>query len=176
MYTEIVELPEICMTDMLVKLYDLPELAPRLAQQRVAGIDIRRALASEKHLIVAWAGDNFSKQWASECDVSFSRQPTACFIAVREGAPMGFACYDVVCKGFFGPTGVNEAARGQGIGTTLLLACLHDMAAQGYGYGIIGWIGPEEFYARTVGAITIPDSSPSVFRGILPYPPRPQEH
>ena len=32
------------MTDMLVKLYTLPELAPVLVQQRAQDIDIRRAL------------------------------------------------------------------------------------------------------------------------------------
>ncbi|MEO8397022.1 MAG: GNAT family N-acetyltransferase, partial [Chloroflexota bacterium] len=53
------------------------------------------------------------------------------------------------------------------IGKALLLACLHDMLAQGYGYAIIGWAGPVEFYVNAVGAIEIPDSRPGVYRGML---------
>jgi GNAT superfamily N-acetyltransferase len=62
---------------------------------------------------------------------------------------------------------VDETYRGRGIGKALLLACLHDMWAQGYGYAIIGWAGPVDFYIRAVGAIVIPDSSPGIYRGML---------
>jgi hypothetical protein len=33
----------------------------------------------------------------------------------------------------------------------------------GYAYGIIGGVGPSEFYARNVGAIVIPDSAPGIY-------------
>lgn len=36
-----------------------------------------------------------------------------------------------------------------------------------YGYAIIGWVGPAEFYAKAVGAVEIPDSTPGVYRGML---------
>ena len=51
---------------------------------------------------------------------------------------LGFACYDTTHKNFFGPTGVDAAKRGQGIGTALLLATLHAMREAGYMYAIIG--------------------------------------
>lgn len=155
------------MPDMLVKLYTLPDLAPHLARQRQAGVEIRRALPPEKHLVTAWVGERFSTGWASECEVAFAHQPVSCFLAVREQSLLGFACYDATCRGFFGPTGVDEAARGSGIGTALLLACLEAMAAQGYGYAIIGAAGPTDYYAKTVGAIEIPDSWPGIYRGLL---------
>jgi GNAT superfamily N-acetyltransferase len=155
------------MPDMLVKLYTLPEIAPVLAEQRAAGIDIRRAIAPEKHVIVAWVRQRFSEGWASECDVSFSNQPVTCFLAVENGQLLGFACYDATCKNFFGPTGVDENQRGRGIGSALLLACLHDMRAHGYGYAIIGAAGPTDFYTKAVGAIPIDDSWPGVYRGLL---------
>jgi hypothetical protein len=50
------------------------------------------------------------------------------------------------------------------MGKALLLACLLDMKLAGYGYAIIGFIGPAEFYARAVGAVEIPDSSPSIWK------------
>jgi GNAT superfamily N-acetyltransferase len=67
----------------------------------------------------------------------------------------------------FGPTGVHPAYRGRGIGAAVLVATLRAMADEGYMYAVIGWVGPAEFYARTVGATLIPDSEPAGFRGPL---------
>jgi GNAT superfamily N-acetyltransferase len=155
------------MFDMLVKLYDLPPLAPEIARQESAGITLRRGLAPEKHVVLAWVGQHFDAGWVSECDIAFSRQPVACWIAVRDAAVIGFACYDATAKGLFGPTGVSEAARGQGTGRALLVACLHDMRAQGYAYAVIGGVGPAEFYAKVAGAVPIAGSEDGVYRGLL---------
>jgi GNAT superfamily N-acetyltransferase len=163
------------MPDMLVKLYTLADVNPLIAQQRAAGIDIRRALAPEKQVVVDWVRQHWSPAWASECDVAFANQPVSCFIAVEGQQLVGFACYDATCKNFFGPTGVDQALRGRKIGATLLLACLQAMAAQGYAYAIIGGVGPAEFYAKTVGAVVIEDSTPGIYRGMLraqPVEPR----
>lgn len=155
------------MTDMLVKLYELPPLAPHLEKQESLGISIRRGLAPEKHLVLKWIGEHFGDFWVSEADIAFSRQPVSCFVAVYQEECIGFACYDSTRLGFFGPTGVGEAARGKGTGAALLLAALHDMWAKGYGYAIIGGVGPEEFYAKHSGATVIPDSTPSIYKGML---------
>lgn len=158
------------MTDMLVKLYDLPPLEPHLERARAAGIDVRRALPPEKHHILAWVRAHFHEYWASEADVACSAKPPTCFIATRDGALAGFACYDATGLGLFGPIGVDEALRGSGIGAALLLACLHAMAARGYFYAVIGGVGPKEFYARIAGAVEIPDSTPGPYRGLLRDP------
>ena len=155
------------MTDMLVKLYELPELAPVLVKQQAEGIDVRRALAAEKHLIANWVRVNFSATWGSECEVALSHHPVSCFVAVHEGQLVGFACHEATCRGFFGPIGVAESARVKGTGKALLLACLHDMWTQGYGYAIIGGVGPIEFYEKVVGATVIENSTPGVYRGVL---------
>jgi len=155
------------MPDMLVKLYDLPPLEPVLERQREQDIHIRRAIASDKSLIVKWATEHFSEGWGDECAVAVAQSPPTCFIAVRDGKLLGFACYDATTKNFFGPTGVDSDERGQGIGTALLLATLHAMRWAGYGYAIIGWVGPAEYYARIVGAVVIPDSSPSVYANLI---------
>jgi GNAT superfamily N-acetyltransferase len=158
------------MTDMLVKLYDLPPLDPALTLQREQGITVRRALVPEGHLITAWVHDHFSEYWVSECRVALTRQPVSCFVATLDGALIGFACYDTTRRGFFGPTGVSEAARGRGTGKALLLVTLHDMWAVGYGYAAIGGVGPVGFYERAVGATVIPDSTPSVYADMLREP------
>ena len=151
------------MTDMLVKLYDLPELLPLSDPE----ITVRRALTPEKHLICKWVGENFNAHWVSECEVTLSSHPVSCFIAISDAALVGFACYDATALGFFGPTGVLETIRGRGIGRHLLLRCLHDMATKGYGYAIIGGAGPTDFYTRAVNAVEIPDSTPGIYRGLL---------
>jgi GNAT superfamily N-acetyltransferase len=155
------------LSDMLVKLYTLPPLVPVLARQRQGGIDIRRALAAEKHIVVNWVAQSFFPEWVDECDVAFSQLPATCFIAVEHDQLLGFACHDATYRNFFGPTGVNPEQRGRGIGQALLLACLHAMAARGYAYAIIGGVGPVDFYAKTVGATVIEGSEPGVYRGML---------
>jgi ribosomal protein S18 acetylase RimI-like enzyme len=153
--------------DMLVKLYALPDSRDVSERLLKMGITTRRALVPEKHKVIAWVRSAFSEAWASEVEVAFSRQPVSCFIAVQQKNILGFACHDATCPNFFGPTGTDPNARKNGIGTALLLACLEAMKQQGYGYAIIGGVGPAEFYSRVVGAVPIEGSSPGIYRGLL---------
>lgn len=156
--------------DMLVKLYALPDSRDLFDGLRPQRVEIRRALSAEKHKIVAWVRENFSEAWASETEVAFGRQPVSCFVAIKTGHIAGFACHDVTCRNFFGPTGVAPAARNNGIGTALLFACLAAMRNQGFGYAIIGGVGPAAYYAKTVGAIAIEGSEPGMYAGLLDSP------
>jgi GNAT superfamily N-acetyltransferase len=154
--------------DMLVKLYELkadPELDARIAEQ---GITIRRVLAPELNALTAWIEPRFGSGWAAEATVATMRRPPTCFIAIQKDELIGFACHEATAKGFFGPTGVDTAARGKGVGHALLLTTLLDMYAQGYAYGVIGGAGPMEFYRRSVGAVPIEGSEPGIYRGMLP--------
>lgn len=151
------------MTDLLVKLYDLKNDWSFVDEQAKLGITIRKPIGPEKHLIIDWIRTKFTDAWASEFDVACSQRPMSCFIATRSSQLLGFACYDATALGFFGPLGVVENARGAGTGKALLLACLLDMKLKGYGYAVIGFAGPLDWYQKTVGAIVIPDSSPSIW-------------
>ena len=153
--------------DMLVKLYALPDSRPAYDRLLGAGIVMRRALAPEKHKVTAWVRETFSEAWASEVEVAFSRQPVSCFIAVQQKKVVGFACHDATCPNFFGPTGVDPNARKSGIGKALLFACLEDMKHQGFGYAIIGGVGPADFYSKAVGAVAIEGSEPGIYQGLL---------
>jgi len=153
--------------DMLVKLYELPPLEAVLATQAEQGITVRRAIGPERGVVVDWVEAHFGLTWRSECEVAFGHQPIGCFVAISERQMLGFACVDATARGFFGPTGVDENQRGRGIGKALLLIALHDLRQQGYGYGIIGGAGPQDFYARAVGATVIPGSNPGVYQGML---------
>ncbi len=152
------------MPDMLVKLYNLADDWGFLAEQAAKGIVIRKPIGPEKHLLVAWVKQHFSDVWSSETDQALSNHPVSCFVAVQNQQIIGFACYDATALGFFGPTGVLEENRGRGTGKALLLACMLDMKLKGYGYAIIGWVGPAMFYEKVVGAVMIPDSTPSVWK------------
>lgn len=155
------------MSDLLVKLYQLPELEPVIKQLADKGIGIRRAIAPEKHVVVDWVRKHFNEGWGSECEVAFANQPVSCYIAVKQGELIGFACYEATCKNFFGPTGVSVNERKHGAGKGLLLACLHAMRALGYGYAVIGSAGPMEYYSKIVGATVIEDSTPGIYKGML---------
>lgn len=148
-------------SDLLVKLYGLPH------ERTVGGVDVRPALAPEKQAVTAWVGTTFGPRWASECDVAFSGHPVHCHVAVADDALVGFACWDATARGFFGPEGVMEAWRGKGIGAALLLQCLHAMRISGYGYAIIGAVGPKSFYEKIVPVMEIPGSSPGIYQRML---------
>lgn len=157
------------MPDMLVKLYELPDLTPILEELKAHDIEIRRAMPPNKSQVVTWVLDNFGEWWASETDVAMNNKPVSCFLAVRGGTDIvGFACYESTCKDFFGPTGVLEECRGKGVGKALLLAALWAMRNEGYAYAIIG--GTESanpFYEKIVGATVIEGSAPGIFGGML---------
>ncbi len=154
------------MHDMLVRLYSLPSLDDAIAACTAQGITIRRALSPEKNVISDWVRVHFANSVA-ELELAFAQVPVTCFIAVRDTEILGFACYDVTCPNFFGPEGVAEKERGKGIGRVLLLAALHAQRAKGYAYAIIGGVGPAAFYAKTVRAIAIPESTPGIYAGML---------
>ena len=154
------------MTDMLVKLYDLPKTSI-FSKMEAADITIRPAIAPEKHHVSAWVERQFDLGWRSEVEVAFARQPVSVYIAIKAGKLVGFACYDATIRGFFGPTGVDKTQRGQGIGEALLFACLKNMREIGYAYAIIGSAGPTEFYHKKVGAVAIENSDPGIYKGTL---------
>ena len=141
--------------DMLVNLYRLPE------ERSVEGVKIARTLPPDRHRVLAWVRETFGPAWESECAVALSAQPNTCFIAEREGACVGFACYDATARGLFGPIGVAADLRKGGVGRALLLRCLYAMREAGYGYAVIGWCDEAApFYAHTVGAVPIAGSEP----------------
>jgi len=155
------------MPDLLVKLYALPGSAEILGDLSRNGIEIKRAIAPEKHHILNWVSEKFSKGWASECDSAFSNAPCSCFVAVKDSKIAGFACYDATAKGFFGPIGVDETLRKTGLGKGLLIRTMEAMREAGYGYAIVGWAGPSDFFKKTVGATIIEGSEPGIYKNML---------
>ncbi len=156
------------MQDMLVKLYDLPDARDLYHKLEAEGIYIRRAMAPDKGRILEFVGKLSNPSAQSEVDVTFSRQPISLFIATEKDKVLGYAAYHATCIDFFGPTAVLEEYRGKGIGKALLIRALEAMYQEGYGYAIIGGVGPAEFYAKAVGATLIEGSSPGMYKDFLP--------
>ncbi|MBZ9687071.1 GNAT family N-acetyltransferase [Clostridium estertheticum] len=154
------------MADMLVKLYNLKS-EDNLEELYSKGVTLRRALPPEKYRVISWVKDKFGDHWASECDVAFSNKPVTCYIAIKNKEIIGFACYEATCRDFFGPTGVDNEFRAQGIGKALLIKSLVAMKEMGYGYAIIGGAGPTEFYEKAVQAEVIEGSIPGIYEGLL---------
>ena len=149
------------MSDLLVNLMRLP------AFEEAEGFVVRRAQPFELSRVRDFVATHFSLSWADEVSVGFARQPVSVYIATIEREIVGFSSYECTRRGFFGPTGVVEAAQHKGIGKALLLASLWGLREMGYVYGIIGAAGPVDFYQKTVGAIIIPDSEPGIYVDLL---------
>lgn len=151
--------------DLLIKLYD-PRLATAPAPG-ASGLAVRKPIGPEFGHVVEWVAARFGPGWSSEAQAALANRPVSLFIAQRDAELLGFCCYDATARGFVGPIGVADAARGQGVGAALLLACLHDMRSAGYGYAIAGHVGAAEFFRRVAGAVEIPDSTPGLYARLL---------
>ena len=173
--------------DLLVRLYALQPVAPRLEALALAGATVRRALASERHVVVEPGRAATARPgWASECEVVRSRVGRSrCFVA-HEGAwrrsrlaaclatrrapetrSSAFRASRRRRSGFFGPQLVRDDRRGRGVGAALLLVALHALAAEGHAYAIVGWASELEFYRRVAGAVPIAGSEPGLYRAPL---------
>lgn len=155
------------MSDMLVKLYALPECYEEVKELEKKGIYIRKPIAPEKSYMVGWIKKHFGANWANEFEVAMGRSPVTCYVASKNNEMIGFACFDVTCKCFFGPTGVHTDYRGLGIGRVLLIKAMEGLREMGYGYAVIGSAGPVKFYEKTLGAMEIPDSTPGIYKNFI---------
>lgn len=147
---------------MLIPLYG--KLLQHVGQATPA---VRKPIGPEHARVAQWVQSQFGSGWASEVQTALGNRPPALFLAQAGNSLLGFCCYDATARGFVGPVGVADSARGQGIGAALLLACLHDMRTMGYGYAIAGHVGAPEFFRRVAGAIEIPDSTPGLYAQLL---------
>jgi len=151
------------MADMLVRLYDLPEVEPLIKKLAAEGIVIRRPQPWDQGPLRRFCEEHFSEDWADESNVGFANKPISLFIAQEGKRIVGFSAYECTRRDFAGPIGVAENYRGRGIGAALLLACLHAMGEMGYAYAIIGGAGPKDFYRRVCGATIISGSTPGIY-------------
>ena len=118
--------------------------ATELPREIPAGV--QRAASSEQ--VLDFVRRHFGPIWA------FEAARGIIFYVEKDGEIAGFAAHEANNRGlgFFGPTGVAAAHRGQRIGWDLLQACLADARRLGYDRVIIPWTDAISYYARGCGA------------------------
>ena len=138
------------------------------AAAATAGYELRRAQAADVPALLALIQTAFSPIWAYEvaralgpelggdaaAHTPLLPEGAAVHLALdASSAVVGFAAHDGNNRGlgWFGPMGTLPEHRGRGLGEALLLACLADVKDRCEG-GVIAWVGPVSFYARTCGA------------------------
>jgi GNAT superfamily N-acetyltransferase len=158
--------------DMLVPLYRLPMMGAEAvtALEKAHGITVRHVYPFERSMLRDFIEKHFTRGWADEAEMGFRHMPASVLIAIREKKIVGFAGYDCTFNGFFGPTGVDEAYRGKGIGKALLIASLWELKQMGYAYAVAGSVSTSEFYAKSCGAVPIADSDPGAYADLLKMP------
>ncbi|MDD1779571.1 GNAT family N-acetyltransferase [Enterovibrio sp. ZSDZ35] len=148
--------------DYLVKLYENAFLDSSSATLPFA---IRKPIGPEKAAVMRWITTHFNEHWASEAEVAML-SGNSLFIAVDGTRLLGFACFDGTVKGFFGPLGVDSAARGQGVGEALVKSALIAMRLEGYAYAVIP-TSSQQYYQRFLELIEIPGSQFGIYRDML---------
>lgn len=128
--------------------FECSELERRLAER---GITARR-VSKDDERFHAWMEKHWGYSWVYQAGTSARMDPPAVFIAEQNDEIVGFAAYDAVRPGWFGPMGTLESMRGTGIGSVLLMKCLDSMRDLGYKTCHIGAVGPLYFYAKVVDA------------------------
>lgn len=147
-------------TNLLIDLADNPAVTPKAlaeltARAAEAGYEITRAGRDRAAVIAGAIGAAFGNVWAFEVERALAAEPAGVHVAVHRasGDIAAFGAHDGNNRGlgWFGPAGTFEGHRGKGLGAALLVACLLDVVRSGKRTGIISWIGPRDFYSRTVG-------------------------
>ena len=147
------------MTDLLVPLYRLPDL------EIPDGCWVGRPLQHQSTHILNFILEEFGDGWRAEATAAFANTPPRIFVAVQRDSSeiMGFCCWDCTALGFLGPVGVADKSRGTGVGRALVLSVLHSMREAGYGYAVIGGVGPVEFFQSVCDARVIEGSDPGIY-------------
>lgn len=118
-----------------------------------AGYAIKRAEPDDTALL-DFVGGSFAPVWAFEVKRALAGPRRAVHVALHEGKPIAFAAADGNNQGlgWFGPAGTAPEHRGKGLGEALLIPTLLDVRGLPEA-GVIAWIGPKPFYARSCGAV-----------------------
>ena len=147
--------------DLLVNLYHTGARMTAAEFTQKTGITLCRALSPDNERILSFIQQYYGEGWRGECGVALHNNPISCYLAVRDGALLGFSCYDATARGYFGPIAVRPDQKGLGIGEALTVLTLEGMREAGYGYAVIGWVtDARPFYEKILSVVPIPNSDP----------------
>ncbi len=119
---------------------------------REVGISVRPLQVSDQPSFSSWVAEHWNPEWAWEASRSLRRKGAGCYVATRADRFVAFAARGCARPGWFGPMGTVPAEQRRGIGSVLLRRCLADDLSAGMTRSTIAWVGPADFYTRTVQA------------------------
>ncbi len=157
-------------------LLRVEQVAASLARVASHGYHVRRATAGDVAALDRMVTTAFHRVWAYEVRRALGAAlggeaaqntpelpegPSVHVALAPDGELVAFAAHDGNNRGlgWFGPTGTLPSHRGRGLGEALLLCCLRDVmddvapSTARPDAGVIAWVGPVEYYARTCGAV-----------------------
>ena len=106
-----------------------------------------------EHITMAFIEKAFTKSWALETQPAFDNDPSSfCYIATdtMTKSVIGFAAVGAANPQWFGPMGVKESLRGQGIGKQLLIHACLEAGKRGLTHMIIPWINEKDIFYRKI--------------------------
>jgi len=142
-----------------LRLYTYPHRVSRVQEQlQKDSIDLRTASPSEKQELCDWIERQFTIFWSNETEYAFAkRNPSVVIAKDRRGNILGFATFDGVAPGRFGPTGVDQSQRGRGLGTVLLFDAFQAMREAGQEMAVVHWTDLLFFYTQIPGLCGVRD-------------------
>ena len=126
-----------------------------MRQIDVTGYELRRVNSTDRAALLDWIARALRAGVGARGRVAPPTARAAPFTPPGSTAcPVAFAAADGNNQGlgWFGPAGTDIAHRGKRLGEALLVRCLEDVRGLPEA-GVIAWIGPKAFYAKTVGAV-----------------------
>lgn len=129
--------------------FEIPEMVVDLQDKfKQSGFTIRIPDAIEKERIMSWVLEIFGPVWSYETVMSFRHKPPGVVIAEQDGEIVGFAGFGSLELEWFGPLGVVEDPKYEGLSTVLLYRALWEMKLRGQRTAVIPWASHLFFYSQ----------------------------
>jgi len=129
--------------------FEVPEMVLSLQEKFTqSGFTFRTPDAIEKDRITSWALDIFGPVWSYEIVMSFRHRPPGVMVAEQDEDIVGFAGFGSLELDWFGPLGVIEDPKHEGLSTVLLHKALWEMKLRGQRTAVIPWASHLLFYSQ----------------------------
>ena len=129
--------------------FEIPEMVLDLEDKfRQAGFTFRIPDEIEKERIMSWVLEIFGPVWSYETVMSFRHKPPGMMIAEQDEDIVGFAGFSSLELEWFGPLGVIEDPKYEGLSTVLLYKALWEMKLRGQRTAVIPWASHLFFYSQ----------------------------
>jgi GNAT superfamily N-acetyltransferase len=117
------------------------------------GVEIRLATPEEKETVNDWVMKSSGFNWSFEASRAIGRVGSGVWLAEEGKEIVGFSVFGALEYHWFGPIGVAQERRKEGLGSALLFKTLESMKSLGIPRAIIPWTGHLFFYSQIPGIV-----------------------